>query len=114
MKFTPLFLLALGAALSPGMAQAKTGRCVLEVKHKSYLNGPCEVTINDKQGSFSIGVSDKHRSKYFAYVNMDDDGAHGYWNEEPGSTHAHSELGLLKREGACWANATAKVCAYKL
>lgn len=99
--------------LAAGAAHARTGRCVLEVHKKTYLDGPCEISINDDKGSFSIGASDKHPSKYFAYVTIDDDGAQGYWNEEPGATHAHSELGALKRDGACWKNDTARVCAYK-
>ncbi|OWT80382.1 MULTISPECIES: hypothetical protein [unclassified Achromobacter] len=115
MKIIPVLSLVVGiagAVLSP-LAHAETGKCVLEVNKKTYLDGTCEIKINDKQGSFSIGAGDKHRSKYFAYVNIDEDGAHGYWNETPDSSHAHSDLGDLKRDGACWVNATARVCAYK-
>ncbi len=57
---------------------------------KTYLDGPCEIWINDDQGSFTIGVSDTHPSKYFAYVNIESDGAHGYWNETPDANHAQS------------------------
>ncbi|WP_321813935.1 MULTISPECIES: hypothetical protein [unclassified Paraburkholderia] len=110
-KTTSLILLACAFIAAPASAYAKTGRCLLEVNNKTYLDGPCEVKI-EKGGTFTIGVSDKHPSKYFAYVLMDDDGAHGYWNEEPGATHAHSELGLLRRDGACWVNDTARVCAW--
>ena len=99
--------------LVSAIAHASTGRCVLQVDGKKYLNGPCEITMNDKQGSFAIGVGKTHRSKYFAYVNMEDDGAHGYWNETPDASHAHSDLGILKRDGACWVNDKARVCAYK-
>jgi hypothetical protein len=110
-KTIPLILIACAVVTAPALAFAKTGRCLLEVNRKAYLDGPCEVKI-EKGGTFTIGVSDKHPSKYFAYVLMDDDGAHGYWNEEPGATHAHSELGILKRDGACWVNDTARVCAW--
>lgn len=109
----PSCLLALGILLAPGLAHAKTGRCMLQVNNKTYLNGPCEVTINDKKGSFAIGVGEKHRSKYFAYVTMEDDGAQGFWNETPDASHAQSSLGTLKRDGACWKNEKARVCAYK-
>jgi hypothetical protein len=88
------------------------GRCLLQVEHKTYLDGPCEITKNDAHGSFTIGVSNTHPSKYFAYVTMEDDGAHAYWNEEPKSTHAHTSLGILQRHGACWENEKARVCAY--
>lgn len=53
----------------------------------------------EERGTFTIGVGDKHPSKYFAYVLMDEEGAHGYWNQEAGYTHARSELGILKRDG---------------
>ena len=86
---------------------------MLQVKQKTYLDGPCAILTTDDQGSFSIGVGEKHRSKYFAYVNIEDDGAHGYWNEAPNATHAHTSLGILKREGPCCKNDTARVCAYK-
>ena len=112
MKYVLLSLCALGAALLPSPAHARTGHCVLQVKGKTYLNGPCEIA-RDPDGSFTIGVGETRHSRYFAYVNMEDDGAHGFWNETPDASHAHSDLGLLKREGACWKNATARVCAYK-
>ena len=106
-------LCAFAIGFAPALVQARTGRCVLQVKQKTYLDGPCEIGVNDDQGSFTIGVSDTHRSKYFAYVNMESDGAHGYWNETPDSNHAESSLGILKRHGACWENETARVCAYR-
>lgn len=109
----PLSLLAFALAFAPVLVQAATGRCVLQVKHKTYLNQRCVIGINDDKGSFTIGVSDAHRSKYFAYVNMESDGAHGFWNATPASNHADAELGILKRKGACWENETARVCAYK-
>ena len=108
-----VFLCAVAAGLMPALAQAKMGRCLLQVEQKTYLDGPCEIGINDKQGSFTIGVSDTHPSKYFAYINMESDGAHGLWNETPDSNHAESSLGILKRHGACWENATTRVCAYR-
>jgi len=95
-------------------AQAGTGRCVLEVRGKTYLDGPCEIKIDPiDKASFTIGVGEKRRSRYFAYVNMDSDGAHGFWNETPDSSHAQTELGILTRNGACWQNKIARVCAYR-
>ena len=100
-------------ALYPTLAQARTGRCVLQVKGQTYLHGPCDIINQDNHGSFSIGVGDVRRSRYFAYVLMEDDGAHGYWNETPDASHAHTDLGRLKRDGACWRNQDARVCAYR-
>ena len=99
--------------LAASEAAAKSGRCVLEVKGRKFLNGPCEIMISDPQGSFTIGVSETRPSKYFAYVSIEDGVAQGYWNETPDSTHAHTSLGILKRDGACWKSKTARICAYK-
>ncbi|WP_426425230.1 hypothetical protein [Bradyrhizobium genosp. A] len=113
MRPVVLFLCAFAIAFAPAAINAATGRCVLQVARKTYLDEQCEIAINDDQGSFSIGVGERHRSKYFAYVNIDSDGARGYWNETSGSNHAHTSLGKLKRNGACWENKTARVCAYR-
>lgn len=104
-------MLALSAA--PASASSRMGECLLQVKQKAFLKGRCEITINDSRGSFAIGVGQSHRSKYFAYVNMEDDGAHGYWNQTADSNHADAELGKLVRDGACWTNSRARICAYK-
>jgi hypothetical protein len=109
-----LILLAiLGVSTGSAAAHSRPGQCLLQVRGKTFLKGSCEVTINDDRGSFAIGVGESRRAKYFAYVNMEDDGAHGYWNETPDSNHADTDLGKLKRDGACWVNKTARVCAYQ-
>ena len=113
MKLLLLVVCALEVSFTLSLLHAEAGRCVIQVKQKTYLNGPCEIKVNDNHGSFSVGAGEKHRSRYFAYVNMEEDGAHGYWNETPDSSHAHTKLGILKRDGACWKNETARVCAYK-
>lgn len=113
MRAGSLLLFALVASQVPSSVDAKTGRCVLQVNKRTYLNKPCNVMKTDRQGSFTIGVGNDKREKYFAYVNMEDDGAHGYWNETPDASHAHTSLGILKRDGACWKNSNARVCAYR-
>ncbi len=95
-----------------GSAQAFMGKCVLTVGGKDYLNGPCEIEMLDKDGSFTVGASDTAPSPYFAYVVVTGPGvADGSWNRDPKATHAHSPLGVLKRQGACWVNEKARVCA---
>lgn len=88
----------------------KPGRCLLVVKGKTYISGSCKIEM-DTDGSFRI--YEKRTPGYFAYVNMSDDGAEGFWNGSRSSTHAHDPLGTLTRKGACWSNATAKVCAWQ-
>ena len=106
-------LAVLGVSAGSAAAHSAPGQCLLQVGGKTFLKGPCEVTINDNRGSFAIGVGESHRTNYFAYVNMENDGAHGYWNETPDSNHADTDLGKLKHDGACWINETARVCAYR-
>ena len=113
MRLLLLLVYALVISFGPSLVHAETGRCVIQVKQKPYLSGTCEIKVNDNHGSFSVGAGEKHRSRYFAYVNMEEDGAHGYWNETPDSSHAHTSLGILKRDGACWKNEMARVCASK-
>lgn len=91
-------------------ADTFTGKCLLEVENTKYINGPCEITMG-KGGTFQISTLKK--GGYFAQVMIDDDGAEGHWNGEPGAGHAHERLGALKQKGGCWQNSTAKVCAWR-
>jgi hypothetical protein len=102
-------LFLLGAMSS---ALAFKGECVLQVKGASYLDGPCDI-IMEKDGSFQV-TTVKGRL-YFAYVNLEGDGtANGSWNGTiPGATHAHDNLGTLTRQGGCWTNDQARICAWK-
>ena len=49
---------------------------------------------------------------YFVYV-IDVHGktAEAKWNEDPRDLHANAPLGTLTRNGACWENAIAQICA---
>ncbi len=89
------------------------GRCLLEVQQKQYLNGPCPLVL-EADGGFTIGASEKRSLEYFAIVSITGKNtAEGFWNEERGATHAHTNLGKLTRNGACWQNTQTKVCAWK-
>ena len=112
------FVLASGAAFAskPLVSKigepstSKPGRCLLEVDGKKYISGSCRVDLA-KGGSFQ--VYDLKKRGYFAYVNVSGNSAEGYWNEDPRATHAQSPLGTLTRDGACWQNERAKVCAWR-
>ena len=106
---TVLLILAL-AASDP--AQSDPGRCLLQVNGRTYLDSVCNIDGNPADESFSIGTGEHSRSKYFAYVNIEADGtAQGYWNGISAESHAHKELGRLVRQGECWVNDHARVCA---
>jgi hypothetical protein len=88
------------------------GKCFLEIDEHIYLSENCNIELQNQ--SFSIGTGDEARSRYFAFVNIGPDRiARGYWNGAAGENHAHEELGTLVRDGACWVNNRAKVCAWR-
>lgn len=94
-------------------AASSQARCLLEVRQKRYIDGPCPLTL-ETDGSFTVGASETQSLEYFAIVSLTGKNtADGFWNEEKGANHAHGKLGTLKRNGACWQNAQAKVCAWK-
>lgn len=83
-------------------------RCRLQVDGRDYIDGPCRGSL-DRDGSFQI-----NGPAFFAIVQVEEPGlALGFWNEEPHTTHAHVSLGLLRRDGACWINEQAILCAWK-
>lgn len=96
-------------ALLTGQAQAFT--CLLVVEGRSYTDGACEYE-EDADGSFRF--FDVTNPRMFVYINTNGDGtALGYWPGPAGGTHAHDNLGVLKRDGACWKNAQVNACAWR-
>lgn len=113
MKTKPsLLILATFTAVIVALpAQARLAKCLLQVEGQTYIDGPCDFEPSRKgDGSFQItGESGKH----FAYVYVEGDGkASAHWNGILGENRAHDPLGMLTRDGACWSNATAKLCAW--
>ena len=105
-------LFSAAAILTVAVTQAAAfqGKCLLEVNGHAYIKGPCKVDV-EKGGGFYVSTGAP--MIYFARVGVDGQTAEGFWNEEPGATHAHSPLGTLTRDGACWSNKDAKVCAWR-
>jgi hypothetical protein len=98
------------------MAGAFVGDCLIEVDGATYLSGSCNIRMFNDDGSFSIGTGDTStsRAKHFAYVSLDAPGtANGTWNGIEGGNHAQEPLGALERDGACWVNAHARICAWR-
>lgn len=102
MKTALFLILAL-----PSFALAKPAICKLTIDGRTYIKGACEFTSLGADGSFLIQKGD-----YFAQVNVDGRGTgEAWWNEEPGASHAHTPLGRLTRNDACWVNRRVIVCA---
>jgi hypothetical protein len=93
-------------------AQAASATCLLQVKGKTFINGPCDYVPGDlDDGSFYIGLAD---SSYFAYlVPSGINTISGDWNEDKFASHAMTSLGEMYKDGPCWISPTAKVCVWK-
>ncbi|MEO5805300.1 hypothetical protein [Devosia sp.] len=89
-------------------------RCLIEVDGTIWADGPCEFDAFEK-GYASFEVVEKAEPQTFAYVyvNQNDEPTNGVWNGGEGAMHAHDPLGELHRQGACWVNERAKVCAWQ-
>lgn len=97
------------APAQPLPAYTGPGQCLLQVEGRKYLEGQCQ--IEQSRTQLKIMPAGR-RLTYFATILIDEaEASRGYWNEERGANHAHSDLGELNRQGNCWVNATARVCA---
>lgn len=102
------FVAAAVLAFTAFPALSKTANCELVADGQTWIDGPCEFTaLKSGEGSFMITGG----NGYFAYVNINDGEARGDWNGPDKESRAHWPLGMLTRDGACWVNETARVCA---
>ena len=100
------------------IAAQRPALCKLVVKGKTYIDGRCNFE-DFGAGSFAIGVLRDDQpipaeGFYFAYVDVHGNTAEAKWNEDPRDMHADAPLGTLTRNGACWENAIAQICARRL
>jgi hypothetical protein len=112
-------LAAASLLATTGVASAFTGKCLIEVESKIYLDGPCNIEVS-QDGSFSVGAGENSRSDYFAYVHLGPakGKASAYWNGERNEGSASVPLGDLERDledSACWRNhaARTRICAWQ-
>ena len=114
-----LLVIIASVAIAPSSVQAAksskefAAKCLLEVEGKTYINGLCDVSVIDDEGSFIL--TEKSRRPYFAYILIDPDDkttADGTWNKVRGAGHAHAPLGsrVMQFRDGCWSNAGAKAC----
>jgi len=103
-------LLGCSVLLISSSIDAAPASCVLKVGGQSYIDGPCSFErLSSDDGSFKIM---DNAGDYFAYVYVEKDGgATAHWNEIAGVNRAHTPLGNLQREGACWTSDTVRICA---
>lgn len=86
---------------------AQPGRCLLVVDERTYMDGRCTNKIN------SDGSADIYGDQFFALIDPPVDGLYTVtWNEVADAPHADVALGQMVREGYCWSNERAKICAW--
>ena len=110
----PLIVVLVLLATTYATSARDISRCLIEVDGRTWADGPCDFEPLD-EGDASFEVIEKAQPQTFAYIFMAQDGdpPHGFWNGGEGATHAHDDLGELRRDGACWLNDRAKVCAWQ-
>ena len=109
-RFTTCATVVGMAVLVAASVQARPAECLLEVGAQTYIDGPCDFrSLDEGSGSFQITSADQ---SYFAFLYVEGaDGGTAYWNEIAGASHAHTPLGALTRDGACWVNTATRICA---
>lgn len=96
---------------------AFAGDCSLKIDGKTYLDirKTCPIyPLNDGNSSLIVNSDGETKiESYFVYLLPKGDGTASIsWNEDPGANHAWAQLGDdFRRDGACWSNARAEVCA---
>jgi hypothetical protein len=90
-------------------------RCVIEVDDVTYLDEPrYYAALTNRGGSFGIfGPHGPFLPGSFAWVEVADGEATAHWNGPDQDASGDMMVEHLRREGACWTNATARFCAYR-
>lgn len=91
-------------------AMARPASCVLQVDAQTFIDGSYGFrAFDDGTGNFQIlnaGLI------HFAYLYVEGaDVAPARWNAGAGRAHAHTPLGTISHNGACWVGATTRICA---
>lgn len=120
------------ATISPD-ARAKTAKCYFAVNTTVFINGACRFEFMNGDGSFSFDDM-KLKTRCLSYdlgpsqctmasTGVTRKGTFGqlvitspgrakiYWNGG-NALHAHGEISPVTRNGACWQNNQAKLCAW--
>ncbi|ACA20528.1 conserved hypothetical protein [Methylobacterium sp. 4-46] len=104
-------LLALAA--SPAFCVATIdGECLIQVNGRTVKDGFCRMIVFPG-GSFQTGA--EQPGEAFAIVSIDGrtGRAEAFWNGVERASHAHDPLGNVVRQGGCWVNDRARVCAWR-
>lgn len=81
--------------------------CELIVNGRKVFSGQCSKSQDDDTAQyFTVGPD------IFVHVSLDGDRntARVYWNGGDGVSHAHEDLGIMRRIGKCWMGGHSSVC----
>lgn len=81
--------------------------CELIVKGRKIFSGQCSKNQDDDIIKYSaVGPG------LFVHLILNDDRktAQAYWNGGDGASHAHDDLGIMRRIGKCWMGGHSSVC----
>lgn len=89
------------------LVKAAQRPCELVVDGKVIHSGQCSRS-KDNSGETITAVE----RDTFVMVSYNDDGKSVavYWNGPIGGTHAHVDLGVMRRDGSCWTNRQSSIC----
>lgn len=112
----PAFNACLGKASAKSASSSSTApteatkafrSCLLQVDGKKVIDGACSWGPYGGIGSDFVMEAEG----YFAILSADSaTTATGYWNGERNASHAHDNLGELKKSGNCWTGSKARLC----
>ena len=108
------FLTLVAAGVLASTPHSEPRRCLLVVDGKTLVRGDCMV-FPMGGGSFTLNTARPgKRVGHFAVVDVTGrDVGTASWNAQAGDLHAWDPLGRVVRNGACWTNSRARVCAWK-
>jgi hypothetical protein len=108
----PVLLFVALAAGAIGAPATAAPTCLLEVDSKRYLDGLCTVT-EDGSGSWLIVRDRLSGQAATVKVNPILSGrGDAVWAGPSGDGRLSEALGSVRREGSCWVNTRARICAW--
>jgi hypothetical protein len=103
---------AIASSLPGEDLSARRARCELTIDGVNYMAGACNFNMLPRFAGEPGGSFEIRRRGYVVRVITNGDGtARGYFNGMRGEESTRVRLGTLVRNGACWVNERAIVCA---
>ncbi|MFC4254997.1 hypothetical protein GRI97_06140 [Altererythrobacter xixiisoli] len=110
---TPTPTPAAAAPETPDTAGSTRRNCHLAVDGTVHVDGPCLVfPMGPDQYTLNTWDQGKPARSHFAMVTTDASGTTtASWNADPNDTRAGDPLGTVTKDGDCWVNTRARICA---